>query len=151
MPSTSTSSTSTNHLSLISSYSAPVHRSLQYQSVSDTTSNASSLTNDDALSHGDSVVVAVRIKPPMDKESLENEDCVSVEGRMAQIEDPFNADKKHYFTYDYVYDGKQQTDQQRQQAAIFNDLGTLALDNAFKGYNATIFAYGQTGSGKTFT
>ena len=34
---------------------------------------------------------------------------------------------------------------------VFQDLGHLYVDNAFKGYNSSVFAYGQTGSGKTFT
>ena len=33
------------------------------------------------------------------------------------------------------------------QKKVFNDLGVGILDNAFKGYNASLFAYGQTGSG----
>jgi hypothetical protein len=34
------------------------------------------------------------------------------------------------------------------QKRIFDDLGIGILNNAFDGYNASIFAYGQTGSGK---
>lgn len=33
------------------------------------------------------------------------------------------------------------------QKKIFNDLGHGILENAFNGYNSSIFAYGQTGSG----
>ena len=34
---------------------------------------------------------------------------------------------------------------------MFNDLGRGVLDNAWKGYNCSLFAYGQTGSGKSYS
>ncbi|PVD20791.1 hypothetical protein C0Q70_18952 [Pomacea canaliculata] len=37
------------------------------------------------------------------------------------------------------------------QQIVFNDLGQDVLDNAFKGYNCSLFAYGQTGSGKSYS
>ena len=37
------------------------------------------------------------------------------------------------------------------QRQVFNDLGQGVLDNAWEGYNATLFAYGQTGSGKSYS
>lgn len=37
------------------------------------------------------------------------------------------------------------------QDALFEDLGSPLLDNAFQGYNNCIFAYGQTGSGKSYS
>ncbi|KAI5282345.1 kinesin-like protein Klp8, partial [Ascosphaera aggregata] len=37
------------------------------------------------------------------------------------------------------------------QSALFQDLGTPLLENAFGGYNNCIFAYGQTGSGKSYS
>lgn len=36
------------------------------------------------------------------------------------------------------------------QRKIFEDLGKGMLQNAFNGYNASLFAYGQTGSGKSY-
>ena len=36
------------------------------------------------------------------------------------------------------------------QGAVFDEIGRLFLDNAFQGYNSSVFAYGQTGSGKTY-
>ena len=32
-----------------------------------------------------------------------------------------------------------------------NDLGVGVLNNAWEGYNASLFAYGQTGSGKSYS
>lgn len=37
------------------------------------------------------------------------------------------------------------------QKHLFSDLGAGLLDNAWSGYNCTLFAYGQTGSGKTYS
>ena len=37
------------------------------------------------------------------------------------------------------------------QKQVFNDVGRGILDNAWKGFNATLFAYGQTGSGKSWS
>ena len=34
---------------------------------------------------------------------------------------------------------------------VFNDLGMELLNNAYEGFNSTIFAYGQTGSGKSYS
>ncbi|CAC5381742.1 Kinesin-like protein CIN8,Kinesin-like protein KIF18A,Kinesin-like protein Klp98A,Kinesin-like protein KIF19,Kinesin-like protein KIN-12D,Kinesin-II 95 kDa subunit,Kinesin-like protein KIN-7I,Kinesin-like protein klp-20,Kinesin-related protein 11,Chromosome-associated kinesin KIF4B,Kinesin-like protein K39,Kinesin-like protein KIP3,Kinesin-like protein KIN-14L,Kinesin-like protein unc-104,Kinesin-like protein KIF13B,Kinesin-like protein KIN-7E, chloroplastic,Kinesin-like protein KIF18B,Kinesin-like protein len=34
---------------------------------------------------------------------------------------------------------------------VFNDLGKGIIDNAWKGYNCSLFAYGQTGSGKSYS
>ena len=37
------------------------------------------------------------------------------------------------------------------QAKVFSDLGRSVLDNAWNGFNASLFAYGQTGSGKSYS
>ncbi|KAL4221956.1 hypothetical protein ACF0H5_018007 [Mactra antiquata] len=37
------------------------------------------------------------------------------------------------------------------QQMVFDDLGRGVLDNAWKGYNCSLFAYGQTGSGKSYS
>jgi len=34
---------------------------------------------------------------------------------------------------------------------VFSDLGRGMLDNAWQGYNCSLFAYGQTGSGKSYS
>ena len=34
---------------------------------------------------------------------------------------------------------------------VFTDLGLGMLENAWSGYNCSIFAYGQTGSGKSYS
>ena len=37
------------------------------------------------------------------------------------------------------------------QERVFEDLGNGVLDNAWEGYNCSLFAYGQTGSGKSYS
>ena len=37
------------------------------------------------------------------------------------------------------------------QKSVFDDLGRGVLENAWKGYNCSLFAYGQTGSGKSYS
>ncbi|EDV28301.1 uncharacterized protein TRIADDRAFT_53800 [Trichoplax adhaerens] len=37
------------------------------------------------------------------------------------------------------------------QKKVFDDLGRGVLDNAWNGFNSTLFAYGQTGSGKSYS
>ena len=37
------------------------------------------------------------------------------------------------------------------QRVVFEDLGMGVLNNAYEGYNTSLFAYGQTGSGKSYS
>lgn len=37
------------------------------------------------------------------------------------------------------------------QKRVFEELGHGVLENAWKGYNCSLFAYGQTGSGKSYS
>jgi kinesin family protein 1 len=37
------------------------------------------------------------------------------------------------------------------QQKVFDDLGKGVLENAFEGFNCSLFAYGQTGSGKSYS
>ena len=54
--------------------------------------------------------------------------------------------------YDYSYDSSDpKSDNYASQETVWNDLGTVVLDNAWDGYNVTLFAYGQTGSGKSYS
>lgn len=68
------------------------------------------------------------------------------------------------FTFDYSYwshdgyevlpDGKMVAkpgSNYADQQTVYNDLGKGVLDNAFQGYNCSLFAYGQTGSGKSYS
>ncbi|ETE66895.1 StAR-related lipid transfer protein 9, partial [Ophiophagus hannah] len=56
------------------------------------------------------------------------------------------------FGFDYCYWSIDPEDPKyASQEMVFQDLGTMVLSSAFKGYNICLFAYGQTGSGKTYT
>ena len=42
-------------------------------------------------------------------------------------------------------------DRYHSQQDVYEDLGGAVLDNAYNGFNSTLFAYGQTGSGKSYS
>ena len=73
---------------------------------------------------------------------------------------PWESNPERNFAFDYSYwsfDGfKVESDgylspeansRYADQKKVFNELGSGILENAFNGYNSTLFAYGQTGSG----
>ena len=51
--------------------------------------------------------------------------------------------------YKFVYN--QVFDQDTNQATIYEQVAKPVIDNAFRGYNGTVFVYGQTATGKTYT
>jgi len=60
--------------------------------------------------------------------------------------------KLYKFSYDYSYWSHQESDPNyASQTTVYNDLGKSVLDNAWEGYNTSLFAYGQTGSGKSYS
>jgi len=69
------------------------------------------------------------------------------------IRDPNGASaREQSFTFDRSYSSfDSDSPHFVSQEDIFEDLGQKVLENAWKGYNASIFSYGQTGSGKTFS
>ncbi|KAK6165825.1 hypothetical protein SNE40_022663 [Patella caerulea] len=85
-------------------------------------------------------------------------------GQTTEITDPENPKAEpRKFAFDHSYwshdgfneredgylepAGAKYDDQQK----VFEDLGKGVLDNAWKGYNCSLFAYGQTGSGKSYS
>ncbi|KAH7822855.1 kinesin 3 [Monocercomonoides exilis] len=94
----------------------------------------------------ESVVVAVRVRPLNSKEKKEKcTEIQNINGKSITIVNPKNTKESKTFTYDYVYGTSTTQDQ------VFNDLGTLYLENCWNGYNCTLFAYGQTGAGKSYS
>jgi hypothetical protein len=56
------------------------------------------------------------------------------------------------FTYDFSYDSfDSKAEGFASQETVWKDLGYIVLDNAWEGYNVTLFAYGQTGAGKSYS
>ena len=122
----------------------------------------------------EAVKVAVRCRPFNDREKNANSVCIVEMQGNTTILKPIAANEKEYkFTFDYSYWSHSKDDanfavshhliyhhlqrliwfcdQQQDNNTVFNDLGTLVLDNAFQGFNTSLFAYGQTGSGKSYS
>mmetsp|Transcript_14140 Transcript_14140/g.47146 ORF Transcript_14140/g.47146 Transcript_14140/m.47146 type:complete len:765 (+) Transcript_14140:51-2345(+) len=93
----------------------------------------------------ESVTVAVRCRPFNQRELEQREaNIVTIGGDgYVELEQPDDAPKR--FNFDFSYD------ENSTQDTVYRDLGQPLLQQAFEGWNGTIFAYGQTGSGKTFT
>lgn len=83
-------------------------------------------------------------------------------GKATTITDPSGKADPKTFSFDYSYwshdnfheeDGVLTADSDKydSQRDVFNDLGKGVLDNAFNGFNCSLFAYGQTGAGKSFS
>ncbi|ETV95801.1 hypothetical protein, variant 2 [Aphanomyces invadans] len=92
------------------------------------------------------VKVAVRCRPMSSKEAqMGSRPIIKVTDQCIAIENPTDPSDDKTFTFDFAFD----TDsvQDHVYAAVAQPL----VDQAFQGYNGTIFAYGQTGSGKTHT
>ncbi|KAI8734871.1 kinesin protein KIF28P, partial [Biomphalaria glabrata] len=112
----------------------------------------------------ENVKVAVRVRPFNAREKARSAQLIiSMVGNQTIIKDPANmsAEPKN-FAFDYSYwshDGYTEKDgyfapndnRYADQKKVFNELGKGVLDNAWKGYNCSLFAYGQTGSGKSYS
>ncbi|XP_021354273.1 kinesin-like protein KIF28P isoform X3 [Mizuhopecten yessoensis] len=112
------------------------------------------------------VKVAVRVRPFNQREKDRKANLmIKMSGQMTSIanpETPNEEPKKFSFDYSYwSHDGMVETAEGVLQATpgssyasqreVFEDLGQGVLDNAFEGYNCSLFAYGQTGSGKSYS
>ena len=106
---------------------------------------------------GDQIRVAVRVRPFNAREAARNcKCCVEMDGGTTVLKNDDVArgpdDGKRVFNFDHCYWSHDRSHPNyASQEAVFNDLGKLALRNAFLGYNVCLFAYGQTGSGKSFS
>lgn len=117
----------------------------------------------------ENVKVAVRVRPFNGREKDRNAQLIiDMQGATTTITDPSNSSDVKKFTFDYSYwshdgckddgtgyfgpdtshpHGKKFADQKK----VYNELGQGVLNNAWEGYNSTLFAYGQTGSGKSWS
>jgi len=107
--------------------------------------------------------VAVRVRPFNSREQERNAVlCIKMENDSTYITDGEGGEPK-MFTFDYSYwshDGYVEqpdgylipdSDIYADQKRVFKDLGEGVLENAWNGYNCSLFAYGQTGSGKSYS
>ncbi|KNC49146.1 uncharacterized protein AMSG_11851 [Thecamonas trahens ATCC 50062] len=99
-----------------------------------------------------SVQIAVRMRPFNEREKkLKTAKCVEMVGQMCTVTDP-ESGKERQFSFNYCYDSFQPGSEHfASQEMVFRDLGISYLENAWKGYNCSIFAYGQTGAGKSYS
>ncbi|XP_076448715.1 kinesin-like protein KIF28 isoform X2 [Babylonia areolata] len=115
---------------------------------------------------GESVKVAVRVRPFNQREKDRKASLViHMQGSMTAIQNPDTPrEEPKRFSFDYSYwshDGYVTGEKGVLEAApgsvyasqdrVFRDLGQGVLNNAFQGYNCSLFAYGQTGSGKSYS
>ncbi|XP_059148912.1 kinesin-like protein KIF28 isoform X2 [Physella acuta] len=114
----------------------------------------------------DSVKVAVRVRPFNQREKdRQAKLIIKMQGNMTSIKNPeAPGEEPKKFSFDYSYwshdgyttraDGILEATSGSHYASqkdVFQDLGQGVLDNAFEGYNCSLFAYGQTGSGKSYS
>eukprot|EP00105_Crassostrea_gigas_P029707 XP_011451723.1 PREDICTED: kinesin-like protein KIF28P isoform X2 [Crassostrea gigas] len=113
----------------------------------------------------ENVKVAVRVRPFNDREKQRKATLIiDMKGNSTYIKNPEDLKAEpRSFAFDYSYwshdefkesssgylepTGSRYADQR----TVFDDLGRGVLDNAWKGYNCSLFAYGQTGSGKSYS
>ncbi|XP_030831067.1 kinesin-like protein KIF28P isoform X3 [Strongylocentrotus purpuratus] len=115
---------------------------------------------------GESVKVAVRVRPFNSREKERGAKCcVEMSGATTKMYNPeAPKDEPRSFTFDHSYwshDGFTEDEEgvlhgvpgsnYASQQNVFDNLGQGVLDNAFKGFNCSLFAYGQTGSGKSYS
>eukprot|EP00930_Biecheleria_cincta_P014626 TRINITY_DN12509_c0_g1_i1.p1 TRINITY_DN12509_c0_g1~~TRINITY_DN12509_c0_g1_i1.p1 ORF type:complete len:1285 (-),score=299.51 TRINITY_DN12509_c0_g1_i1:152-4006(-) len=96
-------------------------------------------------SEGPHIVVAVRFRPPNERELSEGGSERALKATSSQqLLLRFKGEDVRY-SFDHVLG------EDTNQAQLFELLGRPQLEKTCEGYNSTIFAYGQTGSGKTHT
>ena len=97
------------------------------------------------------VKVAVRVRPFNEREKQKNAKCIiSMNGNSTTITNP-TKDEPRTFTFDFSYWSHNPDDPHfANQSRVFEDLGQSVLNNAWNGYNVSLFAYGQTGFWRIF-
>eukprot|EP01138_Halocafeteria_seosinensis_P014116 gb/GECG01014414.1/.p1 GENE.gb/GECG01014414.1/~~gb/GECG01014414.1/.p1 ORF type:complete len:1196 (+),score=251.93 gb/GECG01014414.1/:1-3588(+) len=104
------------------------------------------------MSDSENVKVAVRMRPMNQREKDQQaEKCVRMSGPTSYLRNPEN-DKERTYTFDFSYDSSDPNNPEyATQQTVWKDLGEGVLQNAWDGYNCSLFAYGQTGSGKSYS
>jgi ATP-dependent 26S proteasome regulatory subunit len=112
------------------------------------------------------IIVAVRIRPFMEREALKGKFVSAVEPHKnkgiltayeyynleaieaEELEDYVNR-SEHYNLHQFVFD--KVFGLEAQQKEVYEVVGKPVVMNVMEGYNGSILAYGQTGTGKTHT
>ncbi|ELT99958.1 hypothetical protein CAPTEDRAFT_223727 [Capitella teleta] len=114
---------------------------------------------------GESVKVAVRVRPFNQREKDRGAKLIiGMNGKQTTIKNPDSKEGPKNFAFDFSYWSHDEFEADEEgilqptgsnkyssQRLVFNDLGQGVLNNAFEGYNTSLFAYGQTGSGKSYS
>jgi len=111
----------------------------------------------------ENVKVAVRVRPFNGRESKRGAKAIiAMDGTTTNITNPADGKTKS-FTFDHSYwshDGYTEdedgtitatSDTYDSQQKVYDDIGNGVLQNAYDGYNTSLFAYGQTGAGKSYS
>ena len=62
------------------------------------------------------------------------------------VKEPEAFGQERSFNYDYSFwSHDEKSTGHANQEQVFQDIGIRIVDNAFQGYNTSLFAYGQTG------
>ncbi|KDO34544.1 hypothetical protein SPRG_00607 [Saprolegnia parasitica CBS 223.65] len=100
--------------------------------------------------------VVVRVRPMSEKERASGQTPIvalkgsSVQLRAGRHDNPLaELLPPRVFQFDRCFGDA--PEKEAVQAAIFREVGRDLIENAFSGFNCSVFAYGQTGSGKTYT
>lgn len=103
----------------------------------------------------DNIQIAVRVRP-FNQREVGDTCIVSMEsgknfGKVT-IKDPNDSSEKE-FKYNHAFWSHDNKNGRKifTNSELFDKIGVQLLDNAYNGFNATVFAYGQTGSGKSYS
>jgi hypothetical protein len=94
--------------------------------------------------NNNNIKVAVRVRPPNQRELAGggNEIIISTDNSSVSVE---MAKHPISFEFDHAFGHSVNN------ADLFEHLGVPIVQNAFHGFNVTLFAYGQTSSGKSYS
>eukprot|EP00038_Savillea_parva_P019805 m.28932 g.28932 ORF g.28932 m.28932 type:complete len:991 (+) comp4561_c0_seq1:121-3093(+) len=113
----------------------------------------------------ESIKVMVRVRPFNKREKERGcQRVIDMDGNQTTITNPTDGKTKK-FNFDTSYwsfDGSKEREdgymipaspssKYAGQLEVFNDVGKGVLENAYQGFNTSLFAYGQTGSGKSYS
>lgn len=129
-----------------------------------TIKQSKSALNMETLTGDQNIKVAVRVRPFNEREKKLNAKLVvDMKDNQTILKKSTNEFEPKLFTFDYSYWSHDsfkvdknginvpETAKYCDQKRVFNDIGISVLENAWDGFNATLFAYGQTGSGKSYS
>ena len=104
---------------------------------------------------GDNIQIAIRVRPFNQRE--EGENCIIDMKQLKNYGTVFITDPEDSETKEFKYNHTFWSHDDKNGKSIFTNselhskIGIELLENAYQGFNSTVFAYGQTGSGKSYS